>query len=51
MKQFANACFSPEISAQPGVHLLTLYSPALQRRGDVTVFLPPAYASIPSLPI
>jgi enterochelin esterase-like enzyme len=48
---FANACLSPEIPAHPGVHLLTLNSPALQRRGDVTVFLPPSYASITSLPL
>lgn len=48
---FPNACLSAEIPGNPGVHLMTLVSPALKRRGDVTVFLPPACETAPDLPL
>lgn len=35
-----NPVLSEEMPGHPGVRLLTFYSPALRRRGDVTLFLP-----------
>jgi putative tributyrin esterase len=39
-----NPVLSEELPGHPGVHLLTLYSPALRHRADVTLYLPPAAA-------
>jgi len=36
-----NPVLSEELPGHPGVRLLTFYSPALRRRGDVTMYLPP----------
>jgi S-formylglutathione hydrolase FrmB len=36
-----NPVLSEELPGHPGVWLLTFYSPALRRRGDVTMYLPP----------
>lgn len=38
---FRNPVLSEELPGHAGVRLLTLYSRALQRRGDVTLYLPP----------
>lgn len=38
---------SAPVPGQPGVSLLTLYSPALRRRADVTLFVPPSAANVP----
>jgi putative tributyrin esterase len=37
-----NPVLSEELPGHPGVRLLTFYSPALCRRGDVTLCIPPA---------
>jgi len=38
---------SAPVPGQPGVSLLTLYSPALRRRADVTLFVPPGKGNGP----
>jgi len=42
-----NPVLSEELPGHPGVRMLTLYSPALRGRGDVTLYLPPAVAERP----
>ncbi|HEY6447626.1 MAG TPA: alpha/beta fold hydrolase [Acidobacteriaceae bacterium] len=42
-----NPVLSEELSGHPGVRLLTLYSPGLRHRADVTLYLPPAPAGRP----
>jgi len=42
-----NPVLSEEIPGHPGVRLLTLHSPALRRRGDVTLYLPAAAGDRP----
>jgi S-formylglutathione hydrolase FrmB len=42
-----NAVLSDDLPGHPGVRLLTLYAPALRRRADVTLYLPPAPADRP----
>lgn len=42
-----NPVLSEEIPGHSGVRLLTLYSPALRHRADVTLFLPPTAADRP----
>lgn len=38
---FRNPVLSDEVAGHPGLRLLTLYSRALGRRGDVSLYLPP----------
>jgi enterochelin esterase-like enzyme len=47
MSRFRNAALSDPLS--DGVRLLTMYSPALKRRADVTVFLPDGHEPLPLL--
>lgn len=42
-----NPVLSEELPGHPGVRLLTLYSPALRHRGDVTLYLPPTVSDRP----
>jgi putative tributyrin esterase len=42
-----NPVLSDELPGHPGVRLLTLHSPALRRRADVTLFLPTADVNRP----
>jgi putative tributyrin esterase len=42
-----NTVLSDELPGHPGVRLLTLYSPALRSRADVTLYLPTAAADRP----
>jgi len=42
-----NPVLSEELSGHPGVRLLTLYSPALRHRADVTLYLPPGAGDRP----
>lgn len=44
-----NPVLSAEVPGHAGVRLLTMHSPALRRRGDVTLFLPPAVGELPLL--
>jgi putative tributyrin esterase len=42
-----NPVLSEELPGHPGVRLLTLYSPALRHRADMTLYLPPTAAERP----
>jgi putative tributyrin esterase len=42
--RFRNPVLSDDVPGHPGVRLLTVYSPALQRRSDVCLYLPPGTA-------
>lgn len=42
-----NPVLSEELPGNPGVRLLTLYSPALRQRADMTLYLPPTAAERP----
>lgn len=44
-----NPVLSEELPGHPGVRLLTLHSPALKHRADVTLYLPPGRHPLPLL--
>jgi putative tributyrin esterase len=44
--QIRNVVVAP-ITGQPGVSFVTLYSPALRRRADITLFIPPGQENQP----
>lgn len=45
-EQIRNVVAAP-VTGQPGVSLVTLYSPALRRRADITLFVPPGKQNQP----